>query len=382
MTAPDDGNPDDGNPDDGNPDDGNPDDGGPDDGNPDDGNPDDGGPDDGNPDDLTGPAGVPDTPGLGQGLLDLPDLPDLPPMIQGPDPRAGRVRSGATELRLRLTTALGLDEHPAAVPGYGTVLAPHARTLLHRHHGGEWRIVLTDDDGRLQRVLLARRRPRRPHRDTGPRPRGEPCTAIVEIQVPTTLLAALTPDDHRTRTGDWAPLLTELRQRLGVGRDGPPAAGPDDRIRRRPRAETDRWVRVRDRHCIVPACRRPAHRADLDHTVDHAHGGPSVHGNLGVLDLHHHRAKHHAHWRNPPTRARTLRHPHPRGRPPHDPPEEDPRAPAGTAARSSPTTPAPRGSPHRPRPRRHQLAPELPQEDRRARAVRRADGAAETECPR
>ena len=203
-------------------------------------------------------------------------------MIEGPDPRSGRVRSGTTELRLRLTTALGLDEHPAAVPGYGTVLAPHARTLLHRHHGGEWRIVLTDDDGRLQRVLLARRRPRRPLRDTGPRPRGEPCTAIVELQVPTTLLAALTPDDHRTRTGDWAPLLTELRQRLGAGRDGPPAAGPDDHIRRRPRAETDRWVRVRDRHCIVPACRRPAHRAELDHTIDHALGGPSVHGNLGV----------------------------------------------------------------------------------------------------
>ena len=239
---------------------------------------------------------MPDTPGLGQGLLDLPDLPDLPPMIEGPDPRSGRVRSGTTELRLRLTTALGLDEHPAAVPGYGTVLAPHARTLLHRHHGGEWRIVLTDDDGRLQRVLLARRRPR-PHRDTGPRPRGEPCTAIVELQVPTTLLAALTPDDHRTRTGDWAPLLTELRQRLGAGRDGPPAAGPDDHIRRRPRAETDRWVRVRDRHCIVPACRRPAHRAELDHTIDHALGGPSVHANLGVVDLHHHRAKHHAHWR-------------------------------------------------------------------------------------
>ena len=217
-------------------------------------------------------------------------------MIEGPDPRSGRLRSGTTELRLRLTTALGLDDHPAAVPGYGTVLAPHARALLHRHHGGEWRIVLTDDDGRLQRVLLARRRPR-PLRDTGPRPRGEPCTAIVELQVPTTLLAALVPDDHRTRTGDWAPLLTELRQRLGAGRAGPPTAGPDDHIRRRPRAETDRWVRVRDRHCIVPACRRPAHRAELDHTIDHALGGPSVHANLGVVDLHHHRAKHHAHWR-------------------------------------------------------------------------------------
>ncbi|GAA4738026.1 HNH endonuclease signature motif containing protein [Actinomycetospora chibensis] len=308
---PTDGNPTDGDPTDGNPTDGNPTDGGPDGSGPDDGGPDgsgpndrgpdegpsDGDPTDGNPDDSTGPGDPPDTPDLGQGLLDLPDLPDLPPMIEGPDPRSGRVRSGTTELRLRLTTALGLDEHPAAVPGYGTVLAPHARTLLQRHHGGEWRIVLTDDDGRLQRVLLARRRPRPPHRDTGPRPRGESCTAIVELQVPATVLAALTPDDHRTRTGDWASLLTELHQRLGAGRDGPPAPGPDDHIRRRPRAETDRWVRVRDRHCIVPACRRPAHRADLDHTVDHAHGGPSVPGNLGVVDHHHHRAKHHAHWR-------------------------------------------------------------------------------------
>ena len=47
----------------------------------------------------------------------------------------------------------------------------------------------------------------------------------------------------------------------------------------------------------MPACRRPAHRAELDHTIDHALGGPSVHANLGVVDLHHHRAKHHAHWR-------------------------------------------------------------------------------------
>ncbi|WP_433025650.1 DUF222 domain-containing protein [Actinomycetospora sp. CA-053990] len=313
--GPGDGGPGDGGPGDDGPDGDGPDGDGPDGGGTADGGPDDrgldgDGPDDGGPDERVGDGGptdedptdgdpteVPDAPGLGQGLLDLPDLPDLPPMIEGRDPRSGRVRSGTTELRLRLTTALGLDEHPAAVPGYGTVLAPHARTLLHRHHGGEWRIVLTDDDGRLQRVLLARRRPRHPHRDTGPRPRGEPCTAIVELQVPTTLLAALTPDDHRTRAGDWAPLLTELRQRLGAGRDGPPTAGPDDHLRRRPRAETDRWVRVRDRHCIVPACRRPAHRAELDHTIDHAQGGPSVHANLGVVDLHHHRAKHHAHWR-------------------------------------------------------------------------------------
>lgn len=42
---------------------------------------------------------------------------------------------------------------------------------------------------------------------------------------------------------------------------------------------------------------------DLDHTLDHAFGGPSLDGNLGVLDRHHHRAKHHGGW--------TLRQPSP-----------------------------------------------------------------------
>jgi hypothetical protein len=168
--------------------------------------------------------------------------------------------------------------------------------MLLRHRRGEWRVVLTDDDGRLQHVLLARRRPR-PRGPCPPRPPGEePCTAIVELQVPTTLPAALNPHEHE----DWVPLLAELQQRLPEVTSrlgGPPREQAGDPARRRPRAEIDRWVRVRDRHCIVPACRRPAHRAELDHTIDHALGGPSVHANLGVVDLHHHRAKHHAHWR-------------------------------------------------------------------------------------
>ena len=215
----------------------------------------------------------------------------------GPDP--GRLRRGPAPV----TTALGLDEHPGSVPGYGAVLAGDARSLALRHRDGEWRVVLTDDQGRLQHVLLARRRPRRPpgprgrHRARGRR------ASIVELQVPTTLLAALDPDDHP----DWAPLLRELQQRL-ADLDGPGAppdhnAGPDDRARRRPGAELDRWIRVRDRHCVAPWCRRPAHKADLDHTLAHARGGPTSSWNLGAWCTHDHRAKHHADW--------TVRQPRP-----------------------------------------------------------------------
>ncbi|GAA4773234.1 hypothetical protein GCM10023200_02060 [Actinomycetospora chlora] len=236
----------------------------------------------------------------GQGLLDLPDLPDpageardpepFPLLLEGPEPGPGRVRAGVGEVRLRLTTALGLDDLPGQVPGYGIVLARQARQLLGRHRRGEWRVVCTDDQGRLQHVLLARRRPHRPR----PGGSGQRCRAIVELHVPTTLLAALDPRDH----GAWAALLAELQRRLAelplAG--GPPTATVADLYRRRPRVEIDRWTRVRDRCCVAPACRRRAQASDLDHTLDHAFGGPSLDWNLGVLDRHHHRAKHHGGW--------------------------------------------------------------------------------------
>ncbi|WP_433787466.1 DUF222 domain-containing protein [Actinomycetospora sp. CA-101289] len=244
--------------------------------------PDDSGPDDSGPDTEPTPHEPPDDPD------------DEPPTEP---PRSAGVRTGTVEVRVRLTTALGLDDLPATIPGWGTVLAGTARSLLDQHRDGEWRVVLTDDQGRLQHLLLARRRPRPP----GPRRRerrGRRGPAIVELQVPTTLPAALVPDDH----GFWGPLLHELQARLGdLGHAAPDApdhgVDPDAARHRRPSAEVDRWVRVRDRRCVAPSCRRPAHAADLDHTVDHALGGPTLTGNLGAWCRHHHRAKHHGGWR-------------------------------------------------------------------------------------
>ncbi|HWN28748.1 MAG TPA: HNH endonuclease signature motif containing protein, partial [Actinomycetospora sp.] len=94
----------------------------------------------------------------------------------------------------------------------------------------------------------------------------------------------------------------ELQARLGEldpAAPDPPDQGVDPAAarHRRPSAEVGRWVRVRDRRCVAPSCRRPAHAADLDHTVDHAVGGPTLSGNLGAWCRHHHRAKHHGGWR-------------------------------------------------------------------------------------
>ena len=162
-------------PDDGGDDQG-PDDGGPDDG-PDDDDPDDQGPDD--------PAGGASEARPAQGVLDLLDPPapagsepEPLPLVDGPERRPGAIRSGIVEIRLRLTTALGLDQHPGIVPGYGTVLARDALTMIMRRLDAEWRVVLTDPEGRLQHVLLARSRPRDPRGPTRCRTRGRG-TAIV-----------------------------------------------------------------------------------------------------------------------------------------------------------------------------------------------------------
>ena len=47
---------------------------------------------------------------------------------------------------------------------------------------------------------------------------------------------------------------------------------------------------------ILPGCRIPASRTELDHTRAHEHGGRTEPWNLGALCTYHHRAKHEAGW--------------------------------------------------------------------------------------
>ena len=53
-----------------------------------------------------------------------------------------------------------------------------------------------------------------------------------------------------------------------------------------------RHLRARDRTCRFPGCRRPARRCQIDHTYDHARGGPTAITNLACLCAAHHALKH------------------------------------------------------------------------------------------
>ncbi len=66
--------------------------------------------------------------------------------------------------------------------------------------------------------------------------------------------------------------------------------------KRRPTTSLRRKVEARSPTCVFPGCRMPATDCDLDHTIDHAHGGPTSEANLEPLCRHDHNVKHHAGW--------------------------------------------------------------------------------------
>ena len=258
---------------------------GPEDGGPDDDGPEEGGPGDGGPGDGGTDGGGPEE-----------ERPHEAPPSEAPDetepapPTRGR-RRGVTELRMQLSTLLGLDDRPAHLTTWGPLLASRARQWVAQHPFAEWRIVVVDVQGRLLHVLLSR------HRPPGARDHVGGLRGIVELQVPRVLLSGVDPG----RFPPWASLLADAQRQLAdLPRDGCPdrrPQAPDAAARRRASAELDRWVRVRDRRCALHTCRRPARACDLDHTRPWAEHGPSAAWNLGALCRRHHRMKHLGGWR-------------------------------------------------------------------------------------
>ncbi|RKS94314.1 uncharacterized protein DUF222 [Microbacterium sp. AG790] len=57
-----------------------------------------------------------------------------------------------------------------------------------------------------------------------------------------------------------------------------------------------RFLRARDQHCRFPGCRRAAIRCEIDHTIDHAQGGPTALWNLAHLCQRHHSMKQFTAW--------------------------------------------------------------------------------------
>ncbi len=187
-----------------------------------------------------------------------------------------------------MPTLLGLDEHPADLPGLGPIPAPVARTRVARQHRARWRFAVTDPDGHLLSEGLTRRRPV----TTGPAGSG-PRGGIVELHVPEVLLRRLVADP--AAAGGWAGVVADIAARHAA-RDHHLAeldAHPHERL---PRPPLRRHTEIRDRTCTHPCCRRTAHGCQQDHTLDWAAGGVTVRVNIGPACPHDHLVKHEGGW--------------------------------------------------------------------------------------
>ncbi|MFI9577252.1 DUF222 domain-containing protein [Microbispora rosea] len=247
------------------------------------------------------------------------------------------------EIRVELTTLLGLDEHPAHLPGWGMVHAAQARRIVASMLTGQWRFAVCADNGHLLLTGITGRRPcppaQRPARDTR---RG----GIVELQITLTRLRELAAIP--TATGVWAPLIADLacntqhaetrQSQNGRPRTHPPdAAQPtqptqptqpgksaqpakpgesepgeftesesgepgsiesdESAGRRHAGAALRRYVQIRGRVCSWPGCRMPATRTDQDHIHPWADNGATTADNLHLACRHDHRARHIGGWR-------------------------------------------------------------------------------------
>lgn len=128
----------------------------------------------------------------------------------------------------------------------------------------------------------------------------------VEIRVDLATLLEL--DDGSAEIPGWGPIIADLARQVVSSQHQDPwwvaVTDPDTGqpvwtgpIRRRPTAAQRRWVIARNPTCVFPGCARPAIRCHIDHTIDHALGGPTHVHNLGPLCARHHlRDKHRAGW--------------------------------------------------------------------------------------
>ncbi|MBO0875464.1 MAG: DUF222 domain-containing protein [Pseudonocardia sp.] len=204
----------------------------------------------------------------------------------GESGRSSGVRAGV-EVRVGLATLLGLDDHPGEIAGLGPVLAPVARDLvMAQASGARWRFAVVDPDGYLLLAGAIRRRP------TG-WPGGRSAGGIVEIHVPVELLDRLSRDI--ADAGRWAGVVADIADQYRA-RHRLLAALHSDPFGRFAHAALSRHIEVRDRTCTFMGCRCVARHCDLDHTVDHAHGGATTPTNLGPGCGRHHLYKHKFGW--------------------------------------------------------------------------------------
>jgi hypothetical protein len=183
--------------------------------------------------------------------------------------------SGSVHLTMPLTAWAGQSDAPGEAAGLGPQDAGTCRELaaaLAARSSTRWCLTLTDHQGRAVAHACAR---------AGP---GPPATS------PAAWLASLSIKTLESGTCSHQRQATAYR---------PPAA-------------LRHLIKIRDRTCAFPGCRRRAIRCDDDHTIPYHLGGRTCECNLSPLCRQHHRAKQAPGWHldqpQPGTLTWTLPH--------------------------------------------------------------------------
>ena len=128
-------------------------------------------------------------------------------------------------------------------------------------------------------------------------------TAQIQVTVPALTLAGDPSGRPASLTGH-GPIDPDIARRLAGLAPGwdrvftDPCSGEVLAVNRyRPSAQIKRYLAARDERCRAPACTRPVHRCDCDHTVAAADGGPTEVENLAHFCRRHHTDKHQTAWR-------------------------------------------------------------------------------------
>ena len=196
---------------------------------------------------------------------------------------------------------MGGDQRPGELLGWGPVHAELACDLARSLPS--WWCVLTGQGGAPLAVVPIRRRPpptTTPTTTTPPTtaPTGTPARArrVGEcwLGVDADMLTFLnTMDRIGMFDPGWSRMLAAITASLAAATTGPPNGDPTARL---PGAALRRWIHIRDRRCSFPGCRAPAHRADADHTIEHARGGATVDAGLGPACRPDHMLRHEGGW--------------------------------------------------------------------------------------
>jgi len=223
---------------------------------------------------------------------------------------------GSVHLTIPLTTWLGLSAAPGEIAGFGPADAATCRELAERiaaSGGSRWCVTLTDQTGRAVAHGCARRPPPDgptgrdgpasrdgppdPSRDGPPDPsRDGPPDSSRDGPPDSSRDGPPDPSgDHTSSSSDYTsrdgPMSSGNPARLGDKthwlahvRISPIEAGVCTHAREvagyRIPASLHHIVKIRQRTCSFPGCRRAARRCDDDHTLPHDQGGRTCECNL------------------------------------------------------------------------------------------------------